>query len=151
MEHDEARNVLREVDRAAVAPYVDHPPTPAWYPPAVGSWCAALVSCWILDGPAFAIAMVSLLIVQIVFVRWVSRRHGALPDPTRGNPPPEIARQYRLFFTGAALVAVLVLALAWTLGPVVAAPVTLVLVTAGLWRYEHTYAAAAAQVRARLS
>lgn len=143
--------MLREADRAAAAPYVDYPPTPVWYPLAVGLWCAAFVLCWTLDGPAFAVVMVTLLAAQILFVRWASRRHGALPDPTKGEPPAEIARQYRLFFISAAAVAVLTLVLSWAAAPAVAAPVVFVLVTAGLWHYERTYAVAAAQVRDRLS
>ena len=35
---------LAEAERAAAAPYVDYPPTPAWYAPAVGAWSAAVVA-----------------------------------------------------------------------------------------------------------
>ena len=40
--NESARDLLREADRAEAAPWVDFPPTPAWYPASVGIWGAAL-------------------------------------------------------------------------------------------------------------
>ena len=33
---------LRQVERAQTAPWVDYPPTPNWYYPAVGLWLGAM-------------------------------------------------------------------------------------------------------------
>lgn len=151
MESDEIRAQLRDVERAAAAPYVDHPPSPRWLPVAFGAWVAAFVLCFLLDGPLFAAVVVALLLLELGFIRWVAKRHGALPDPTKGEPPAEIVRQYRNYLVGLAAIAVAVVLLAWLVDLVLTAVVAFVLVTGAYAVYERTYDRAAAQVRARLS
>ncbi|GAB2883064.1 hypothetical protein [Nocardioides pacificus] len=141
---------LRDVERAAAAPYVVYPPTPRWYPPAAGTWAAALVGviAWGRDSAWFAVGMVTLLVAELAFLRWYSRRHGALPSLRQ--PPPEFRSAFRRYAVGVAVVLALV-ALAWTLlGPWAAVATTWVAVTVGLAAYERLYAQAARRVRERL-
>lgn len=151
MENDEIRNALHEADRAAASPWIDYPPTPVWQVPAMGLWSAAFVLVWRLDGPLFAVSVVSLLLLEAAFIRWMSQRHGAMPFPGHGTPPPEIGRVYRGYFVGTGVVVLVVGIVWWLLGVVTAGVATFLLVTGGLAVYEHTYSAAAARVRDRLS
>ncbi|MEV0128754.1 hypothetical protein AB0H83_09845 [Dactylosporangium sp. NPDC050688] len=154
MESDEARQQLAIVRRAEAAPYIDYPPTPWWYSPAVGAWAAGMVGAftwWRSDAAVFVGLLAALIAVELVFVAWMRRRHGALPMPGRGTPPREIAAAWRGYAAGLPVVALAVALTWWLAGAPVAAGVTFVLVTAGLAAYERRYAAAAAKVRSRLS
>lgn len=142
------------VERAEAAPYVDYPPTPWWYFPSVGLWAAALIAAfawWRENTVLFIGTIVVLVALEGAFIAWMSRRHGALPMPGRGTPPAEIAVVWRGYFAGVAVVVAVVGLVWWLAGPPVAAPVTFVLVTAGLVLYERRYAVAAAKVRERLA
>ncbi|MEV4515795.1 hypothetical protein AB0K00_43430 [Dactylosporangium sp. NPDC049525] len=154
MESDEVREQLALVQRAEAAPYIDYPPTPWWYSPAVGAWVAAMIGAvsWWRSDTALSLAIVTALIaLEGIFLAWMRRRHGALPMPGRGTPPREIAAAWRGYAIAVPVV-VLVVALSWWLaGAPVAAGVAFVLVTAGLTVYERRYAAAAAKVRSRLT
>ncbi|WP_328991421.1 hypothetical protein OG394_34630 [Kribbella sp. NBC_01245] len=153
MESD-AREQLAMVERAEAAPYVDYPPTPWWYFPSVGLWAAALIAAfawWRENTVLFIGTIVVLVALEGAFIAWMSRRHGALPMPGRGTPPAEIAVVWRGYFAGVAVVVAVVGLVWWLAGPPVAAPVTFVLVTAGLVLYERRYAVAAAKVRERLA
>jgi len=143
-----ARELLREADRAEAAPWVDFPPTPAWYPPAVGAWGAAMVlGLAVLDGPARAVVVLALALAEVAFIRWYRRYRGTMPT---GAVPREM-RAAALTFTGAVLVVVVGAgALAMTGHPWPAAGLVLVVGTAVVWWYERAYAAGAARVRARL-
>jgi hypothetical protein len=151
MESDEeVRAHLREADRAAAAPWTDFPPTPRWYPPAVGAW-TALVAVTLGQGrahPAAAVAgLVVLVIIEYGFVVWYRRYRGAMP----GNRPPREFHQpiARLVLGVAAITAV-----AWLgwhfIHPAVAVGATFALMTALIGWYEGQYAAAAKAVKARL-
>ncbi|MBJ8342167.1 hypothetical protein JGU71_25075 [Antrihabitans sp. YC3-6] len=152
MESFDPANELELIERAAAAPYIDYPPTPAWYPTAVGLWVAAMIGTfwwWRENAVLFVGALVLLVAIEVAFVRWISKRHGALPRLGHGTPPPEITRAYQSFFVGL-IVVVAAVGLIWWLGGLVAAMVAaFVLVTAGLTLYERSYALAARTVRAR--
>ncbi|MFG2043706.1 hypothetical protein [Dactylosporangium sp. NPDC048998] len=154
MESVEARDQLLLVERAAAAPYVQYPPTPWWYAPAVGAWTAAFIgdfAWWRVNGALFAASLGILVSAEALFLIWMRRRHGALPMPGHGKPPVEIAAVWRGYFVGVVIIAILV-ALAWWFGGVpVAAAVDFVLVTAGVAIYERKYAIAAGNVRDRLA
>ncbi|WP_238006927.1 hypothetical protein KZZ52_44505 [Dactylosporangium sp. AC04546] len=154
MESTEARDQLLLVERAAAAPYVQYPPSPWWYAPAVGAWTAALIGAfvwWRENGVLFTASLGMLVSAEVLFLIWMRRRHGAMPMPGHGKPPAEIAAVWRGYFAGVGAIAVLV-TLAWWLGGVpVAAAVAFVLVTAGIAIYERKYAIAAGKVRDRLA
>jgi hypothetical protein len=154
MESTEARDQLLLVERAESAPYIQYPPSPWWYAPAVGLWAAVFIGVftWFrVNSALFAGSLAMLLVIELVFVIWMRRRHGALPMPGHGKLPAEIAWVWRGYFAGLGVIAVVV-ALAWWLGGVpVAAVVAFVVVTAGIALYERTYATAAAKVRERLA
>ncbi|MEU8075173.1 hypothetical protein AB0B31_06960 [Catellatospora citrea] len=153
MESIEVAEQLKAAERGAAAPYVDYPPTPWWYAPSVGAWVAAMIGTftwWRENAGLFVGSLVALIAVEILFVTWMRRRHGALPMPGRGTPPTEIAGVWRGYAAALPVIALLVAA-AWLLGGVPAAALAgFVLVTAGLAVYERRYAVAAATTRARL-
>lgn len=154
MESIDVAEQARIIERAEAAPYVNYPPTPRLYHPGAGLWAAAMVLSYTLlrdNLLVFAIAVGSLLVIEFGYLSWAAKRYGALPWPGRGNPPAEIAAQYRAFFIGAGVSALLVVASWFLLGGFVAAGLAFVLVAGGTLRYEHTYARAAAGVRARLA
>ena len=144
---------LQAAERGAAAPYISYPPTPWWYFPAIGAWAAAFVGTfawWRVDGVRFLLSLVLLIALELLFVAWMKRRHGALPMPGRGRPPAEIASVWRGYAAGF-LVVIAAIGVAWWLGGIAIGAVTAFLtVTAGLVVYEWRYAAAAAHVRERL-
>ncbi|GIF97556.1 hypothetical protein [Catellatospora citrea] len=153
MESIEVAEQLKAAERGAAAPYVDYPPTPWWYAPSVGAWVAAMIGTftwWRENAGLFVGSLVALIAVEILFITWMRRRHGALPMPGKGTPPVEIAGVWRGYAAALPVIALLVAA-AWLLGGVPAAALAgFVLVTAGLAVYERRYAVAAAKTRARL-
>lgn len=152
MESDDPAYELTLIERAAAAPYVDYPATPAWYPTVVGLWAAAMIGTfwWWRDSIVLFVGSITLLVIlEVSFLQWVSKRHGAIPRLGHGTPPPQIARLYKLFFVGFLLV-IAAVGLTWWLGGLgwgmVAA---FVFVTAGVTVYERSYAQTAKQVRAQ--
>ncbi|WP_410785296.1 hypothetical protein [Kribbella sp. C-35] len=153
MESD-AEEQLRIIERAEAAPYVSYPATPWWYPPVVGLWAAALVGAfgWWRDNSAlFFTALAVLIGLEVAFITWMQRRHGAMPFPGRGRPPREIGRLWKWYFVAVGVFVVIVAVVWWLVGVPAAAPTAFVLVTVGLWYYERRYAVIAAQVRERLA
>ncbi|GAA3198903.1 hypothetical protein ACFO1B_02375 [Dactylosporangium siamense] len=154
MESDEVREQLALVRRAEAAPYIDYPPTPWWYSPAIGAWVAGMIGAftwWRSDAVLFVGTLAALIVLELAFLTWMRRRHGALPMPGRGTPPHEIAAAWRGYAIALPVVVVVVGFVWWLAGVPVAAGVAFVLVTAGLAVYERRYAAAAAKVRSRLA
>ncbi|MET9274628.1 hypothetical protein [Kribbella sp. NPDC003557] len=152
MESD-AEEQLRIVERAEAAPYVSYPKTPWWYPVVVGLWAGALVgifSWWRENSALFFALMATLFALEIAFITWMQRRHGAMPFPGRGRPPQEIGRLWKRYFQALPVVVVVVGLVWWLVGVPAAAVTAFVLVTAGLWYYERRYAVVAQQVRERL-
>lgn len=142
----------RAAERAEAAPYTDYPPTPAWYPPAMGAWMAAYTLLLTLredHGVWLVLGMIALASLTGLFLGWYSRYHGAMPN-LRHAP-----REFRRAFACYAAVVVTIgasIALAWRLaGPALAAPVAFAATTLGLIVYERSYAAAARRTRERLA
>jgi hypothetical protein len=153
MESDEPRALLKIAERAAAAPYIDYPPTPSWYYPAVGGWAAAMVGVftWFRVEPiAFFGTLFLLIVIEFAFVGWMSKRHGAFPMPGKGTPPAEIRVEWNRYFLALPVVAGVVALTWWLVGIPAAAAVTFVLITGGLLIYERRYNRAAAAVRVRL-
>jgi len=146
---------LRAAERAAAAPYISYPPSPWWYMPVVGAWLAAFIAVfarWSEGSDVLVGAgLVVLIVLEIVFVRWMYTRHGAMPWPGMGTPPPEIGRLWRWYFIAALAVVAVVAAVWWQIGVAAASATAFVLVTAGLVWYEKAYAKASAAVKSRLS
>lgn len=153
MESSELHAALREAERGAAAPYIAYPTTPWWYPLVLGAWAAAMVGMfvfWRQNGALFFAGIAILISLEVLFLTWLQRRHGALPMLGKGKPPEEIAASYRGYFAGLAVI-VAAVALVWLLAGVpAAAATTFVLVSAGLFWYEKVYSAAAERVKARL-
>ncbi|MEZ0577877.1 hypothetical protein [Nocardioides sp. MH1] len=146
----DAADALRQAERAAAAPYIDYPPTPAWYPPATGLWAAAfcLATAIPSDDPTRAAALGLLVVLELGFVAWYRRYRGTWP---RGRAPQEVRSVMRAFVVGAVAVVALVGALLWRTTPWLSAVVALVVVTAAIALYERAYSSAAARARARLA
>ena len=147
----EARSALAIAERAGAAPYVDYPPTPRWYPFAVGGWGAlmALAAGISADHAVLGIALlVALVASEFALLAWYKLYRRVVPSMT--GAPREIAAAFRRFLIGTVVVlGVCVGVYAW-LGPVPAAAVTFCLVTPAIALYERSYASAAAAARARL-
>ncbi len=147
--YSDPRQDLADAERAAAAPYVDYPPTPAWYPPAVGVWAGALVGVMGLDADALRYVSLAVLIgLEVLFIAWYRRKRGVNPSLRRA--PREIAREMRLYAGWAVLVLLAVLC-AYAIDLVLAVVLATVLVTVGLTVYERRYARAAAATRTRLA
>lgn len=144
---------LRAIEQAEAAPYINFPPTPWWYSPAIGAWAAAFVgafSWWRVNSALFLVSLALLVVLEGLFIGWLKRRHGALPMPGYGRPPAEIASAWRWYGAGAVVV-IAAIAVAWWLGGVATgAVVAFITVAAGLAVYERRYAQAAARARERL-
>ncbi|WP_460491308.1 hypothetical protein [Dactylosporangium cerinum] len=106
---------------------------------------------WRSDAVLFLGTLAALIALELVFLTWMRRRHGALPMPGRGTPPHEITAAWRGYAVALPVVALAVALTWWLAGVPIAAGVAFVLVTAGLAVYERRYAAAAAKVRSRLA
>ncbi|MBQ0901056.1 hypothetical protein [Micromonospora sp. U21] len=153
MESTGIEEQLRAAERGAAAPYVNYPPTPWWYAPAIGAWAAAMIGTftwWRENAALFMASLAALIAVEALFVVWMRRRHGALPMPGKGTPPAEIAAVWRGYFAALPVVTLVVGLVWWLVGIPAAAGAAFVLVTVGLAVYERRYASAAAGTRARL-
>jgi hypothetical protein len=150
MESAEVREVLREADRAEAAPWTDYPPTPRWYPPAVGVWAALItLALTSLESEIRLPAVLALIAVELGFVRWYVRyRKGVMPT---GPAPREFRHAIFAFVGGAAAVVLGAVVLATQVDAWVAAAFVLVVVPGVIAWYEHAYADAARRARERLS
>ncbi|SFB70735.1 hypothetical protein SAMN04487968_10159 [Nocardioides terrae] len=149
MESDEVRRALRDADRAEAAPWTDYPPTPRWYPPAVGVW-AALVTLAFgeIDSHLRVAVVLALVAVEIGFVRWYVRHRGGVM-PT-GAAPREFRGAIVGFVVAAALIVIGTWVLVTTVDGWVGAAVALVTTTVAIGWYERAYAEAANRARERL-
>ncbi len=149
--YTEARSALAVAERAGAAPYIDYPPTPKWYPAAVGAWLAAMiVVCHgASERPAvFVPALLVLLAAEGAFFAWYRRRWQTWPSMR--NAPREIHAAYRRYAVGVTLAFAIGIAAYVLISPYVAAVLAFVLTTAGLTLYERDYANAAEATRRRL-
>jgi hypothetical protein len=152
MESDEIRAALRDADRAEAAPWTDYPPTPRWYPPAVGVWAAllTLVFTGFDDHHSLRLgAIMALIAVELGFVRWYVRyRNGVMPT---GPAPREFRGAIVRFVAGAAVIVSGAAALAAVVAAWLAAGFALIATTVLLAWYERAYADAARRTRERLA
>lgn len=141
---------LREHERAAALPYTEYPPTPRWYPPAVGVWAAVFLGSFLYlwSEPAFGFAMFALIAVELGFISWYRRKRGTMPSMK--GAPTEFNRAFRLYAAGLVGLAVVIAAATLVLPHIVAVAVCFVGVTGGLAAYERVYREAADATRARL-
>ena len=146
------RQDLAAAERAAAAPYVDYPPTPTWYPSAVGAWSAALLAALtLLDRhPVLrVVALVSLVAVEGAFFAWYRGYRGTMP--TLRHAPAEINEEFRRYWLGLLVIVGLIAGTALFVSQVAAVGLTFLLVSAGAAAYERRYARAAEATRARLA
>ena len=151
---EEVRRALLVAERAAAAPYIDYPASPAWFAPVSGLWFAALVGVftwWRESVAVFVVALALLIALEAGFFAWMRQRHGALPMPGTGTPPVEIGRIWRGYFAGCGVVITAVALVWWQFGVLPAAATTFVLVASGLTWYERAYISSAGAVRERLA
>lgn len=151
MESNEAEHLLRQTDRAAATPWTDFPPTPRWYPPAVGVWAGAMVWASTLMHShriVAGIGLLALVAVEFGFVGWYRRYRGALPT---GVPPAEFRPAMARLLLGALVIA----AAAWGCWQVAgrwpAVGLVVVATTVLIGWYERAYATAARAARERLA
>lgn len=100
---------LREDERAAAAPWVEGPPSPAWYPAACGAWFGAWA--WILTSDHWwsSLLLAPLLLLVVLHVRWERRRRGT--SPRWRGAPGDLTRVLWLSLALTAVVGVLGLAI----------------------------------------
>lgn len=147
-----AQETLKEAERAAAAVYIDYPPTPKWYPPAVGAWLAAMVvtcSHIVERSLKWSAALVVLLALEAAFFCWYRRYRGTWPTLT--DVPAEIGRAMSRYAVGLAVLVAAIVGVGLIGGLPAAAAVAFVGTTAGLHAYERTYARAAEAARERLA
>jgi hypothetical protein len=149
--YTEARSALAVAERAGAAPYIDYPPTPKWYAPAVGAWLAAMVlTCHgASDRPAIFIPLLLVLVAfEGAFFRWYRRRWRTWP--AMKGAPKEIGAAYRRYYACVAVVFAAGVAVYALVSPYTAAALAFVVTTVGLTLYERDYERAAAATRRRL-
>lgn len=146
--NQEATLALAEAERAAAAPWIEYPPTPRWYPFAVGLWAAAYcLSFAIPDGMLRTLVLLPLIISEFWFIIWARKYRGVWPN---GKPPIEIRALLIKFVIGAVLVVGLGALAIWLVGPWVSAIYAVVVVTLTVAWYERAYAVVADRARKRL-
>lgn len=148
----ESHELLAEAERAAAAPYIDYPPTPRWYPPAVGVWAAAMLLAVVglEDRPAVSGPVVlALVALELWFFSWYRRYRKTWPSMR--HAPDEIARAMRRFYQWLVVVVAVCAAVYFLAGLLPAVVAVFLTVTVGLARYEQAYADAAAAARERLA
>ncbi|MEV7417571.1 hypothetical protein [Streptomyces sp. NPDC089919] len=150
MENDfTPQEALAMAERGATAPWTSYPRTPDWYYPAAGAWAAGLVlTVMELHGPARAAALVGLIALNTAFATWYRKVRSAWPKIS--TAPAEFKPAIRAFVLGAVVLLLLVAALGYLAGAVVAAPVAFAGVAGGLYAYEKAYERAAARTRVRV-
>ena len=149
IEHAQLRESLRAAERAEVAPWIDYPPTPRWYPPAAALWAAALTLCFGIESTPVRGALVAVLVgLELGFIFWYRRYRGAMPA---GKVPPELSRPFYAFLAGNLGIAVGAVAIGRTVAVWPAAAFVLLAVWVSFTWYERVYERAAARTRARLA
>ncbi|GAA4693659.1 hypothetical protein [Nocardioides nanhaiensis] len=147
-EHTQLRESLRAAERAEAAPWIDYPPTPAWYPVSVALWAAALTMSFAIEStPVRLVVVFALVGLELGFIVWYRRYRGTMPA---GKVPPELARPFYGFMAANLAIAGGALLIARTSTVWAAAIFVFVVVIPSLVWYERSYARAAARTRARL-
>lgn len=148
MESDDLQHLQRTAERAEAAPWVDFPPTPAWYPPATGTWAAAMTAVLAeLGGLVGFVAVVALAAVEAGFLVWYRRYRGTMPN---GAMPAEMRAAATVFTVALVVLVTALFGLSQLFATWVPVVVAFAAVTALTTWYERAYADGAARVRARL-
>jgi hypothetical protein len=145
------RTALAATERATGALWTRYPPTPWWYPPAGGAWCAALVLALggLRDSPPLLLAaLAGLLAVSLWFRSWYTRYRGTLPRVD--SAPAEFRRAIAALGAGTVVLVVATVLVDLTVGYPAAGLLAFAGTTVGLAVYERAYASAAAATRERL-
>jgi hypothetical protein len=148
------RDLLRDLERAEAAPYVDYPPTPWWYFPAAGAWFGGMTAVQGLLDEHLLVAfllLATLLGALGAFFGWYAHYRGAMPSFFFSRSPREMRATFAVYFVGVTAVFGAVWWVFDAAGWLPASALMFVLATLGLWLHEKSYAAAAARVRERLS
>jgi uncharacterized protein YneF (UPF0154 family) len=144
---------LAIAERAAVAPWIDLPPTPWWYAPSLGLLEGLIVFVLgereTLPSVWYVVLLLVLVVLMGAWVGAVMARRGAMPR-LRGAPP-EFVPTIRAYFAGFALLLLVVVIVFVAVDSRAAAVVVAVGTTGGLLLYERRYAAAAEAVCRRLA
>ena len=147
MENNEMRQAELLAARAEVAPWVDYPANPWWWPVAGGAWAVTFAFAVSADSALSTALFWLAVLAELGWFWWVRRRWGAWPR--LGSMPPEFHRPAAGFVIG--LLAVV--GLAMLLHPVDVAVSTAVLalgVSGVLAWYDLAYARASERTAARL-
>lgn len=144
---------LQLAERAAVAPWLDYPPTPWWHAPSGGVLLGAIV---LVLGESenvhTAVGVALALAVVLAVGAWLGAsvaRMGVVPRLR--SAPAEFVPVLRGYFAGCGLLALLIVTVYVTVGSRVAAAVAALGAWGGLVLYERRYEKAAEAARKRLA
>jgi hypothetical protein len=150
---ENTEDTLRDVKRAAAAPFVNEPVSQWWYPLLMAGFFTAMVAGPLLISQGRGVAGMGLYAVAIIAVGvfYVAHRAKSGTSPKMSSAPDEIKRVYRWFclaFAGSLAVSVVMwIFLGWQSGLSAFFVTTL----ATTWIYERVlYPRAVQQVRDRL-
>lgn len=139
---------LHEIERGSVAPWIEYPAAPWWWPALFGVWTATYTLSFELgDGATRSLVQLAHLLVVLGAVWWMRRWRGTYPT---GRSPRELNGSFVLLFVGAGVISVAIWGSAamWGLWP--AALLGGVLAWGLVVLFERVYSRAAARVRERL-
>lgn len=139
---------LQEDERGRVAPWIEYPQAPWWWPVLFGIWTATYtLSFGLGDGAIASLVKLAHVLAMLGAVWWMRRWRGTYPS---GRSPRELNGSLVLLFAGAAAVALATWGGVTQWGLVPAALLGGALAWGLVAVYERVYSRAAARVRERL-
>lgn len=147
METNEARESHLIAERAELAPWLDYPRSPWWYPPAGGAWAVAVGASASAEGWPQAL-LLPLMALAAGYFGWARRSWGTWPR--LDSMPTEFRRPAGLFVGLVFAVTVGSTALLHVVDQTLSAVVLGLGVAAVLAWYEEAYAAASRRLASRL-
>lgn len=144
-------DALAEAERATSSLWTRYPPTPWWYSPAGGAWCAGFVLALggLHESPLLLVAaLAGLLALSLWFRIWYVRYRGTLPRV--GSAPAEFRQAITAFGAGTVVLLAATVLVYLAAGYLAAGLLAFAGSTVGLAVYERAYASAAAATRERL-
>ncbi|MCL3862532.1 hypothetical protein [Actinotalea sp. K2] len=151
---ENAQDALRDIDRAAAAPFVNDPVTAWWYPPTMAGFFTAMAAGPLLISQGRGAAGFGLQAVALITLVMVYAAHRAKSgtSPRMRSAPDEFKHAYRwlcLTYAGSLAVSVVVwVLLGWQVG----LSAVFVTMLAATWSYERVvYPRAVHRVRNRLA